>query len=421
MAAVALLLDRHTEDAFLPEIIENGHVVAARPSTARELVDLLDAVELDAVITAAAHGSLSRDLLEACDAHGIRVIAIAATELERRHAAELGLHEVLDADARWDDVQQLLVNRVPAPTIPAVREGGATGAGIIAVWGPAGSPGRTTVAVNVAAELAMTGANVLLVDADSYGGSVAPMLGMLDEAPGFAAACRLAGADSLTADELDRIAQRYGASVGGFRVLTGISRASRWPELAAGRVTSALARCRAWADIVVVDTGFSLETDEEISSDLFAPRRNAATISALRSADHIVAVGAADPIGLPRFLRGYADLIETIEPPRVSVVLNRVRSSAAGIGGAAQARATLRRFGGIERAAVVPDDQRGVDAAVLVGRTLPDASRRSPARLAIARFVEEELLPQREGADRVRRLRRGRSPVRYAGERVDAQ
>ncbi|HEX2704881.1 MAG TPA: hypothetical protein VHM65_03920, partial [Candidatus Lustribacter sp.] len=44
---------------------------------------------------------------------------------------------------------------------------------VIAVWGPTGAPGRTMVAVNVAAEVAQAGISTLLVDADTYGGCVA--------------------------------------------------------------------------------------------------------------------------------------------------------------------------------------------------------------------------------------------------------
>jgi Mrp family chromosome partitioning ATPase len=44
---------------------------------------------------------------------------------------------------------------------------------VAAVWGPKGGPGRTTIAVNLAFEAAATGGEVLLVDADTYGGAVA--------------------------------------------------------------------------------------------------------------------------------------------------------------------------------------------------------------------------------------------------------
>ena len=53
-------------------------------------------------------------------------------------------------------------------------------------------PGRTTVAVDLAAELPPPGHATLLADADTYGGSVAQALGLLDEAPGLAAAARAA-------------------------------------------------------------------------------------------------------------------------------------------------------------------------------------------------------------------------------------
>ena len=52
----------------------------------------------------------------------------------------------------------------------------------MAVWGPTGAPGRTTVAVGLATELASRGRGTLLLDADPYGGAVAQHLGVLDQA-----------------------------------------------------------------------------------------------------------------------------------------------------------------------------------------------------------------------------------------------
>jgi MinD-like ATPase involved in chromosome partitioning or flagellar assembly len=291
----------------------------------------------------------------------------------------------------------------PAPELPG--SAGITGPGsVIAVWGPAGAPGRTTLAINIAAEIAAAGHTVVLADVDTYSGSIAPSLGLLDEAPGFAAACRLSGNGTLTQVELERIANRYNSPRGAFWVLTGIGRPSRWPELSTERVHGTIDALRDWTDYVVLDTGFSLESDEEISSDLFAPRRNAATLAALGVADTVVACGLADPVGMARFLRAWGDLTEVINTHRVHVVMNRVRPSAVGFAPAGQVQGALRRFGGIEAAALVPHDQAGVDAAVLTGCTLRDAAPRSAARLGILGFVRDELLP----APGVRPLRRSR-------------
>lgn len=280
----------------------------------------------------------------------------------------------------------------PAPAAPAPAvsppEPGTPPHRVIAVWGPAGAPGRTTIAITLAAELAARGHRVCLVDADTYGGTIAPALGLLDEAPGFAAACRLAANDALDAGELDRIALTYGGTAAPFRVLTGIGRAHRWPELSRERVTRALEAARLWSDVVVIDTGFNLETDEEVSSDLLAPRRNAATIAALRGADDVVVIGAADPVGLARLLRTHADLLDVVTTDRVHVVANRVRASVLGVDPAGQVRQILDRFGGIADPVLVADDPSAADAALLSARTVVDVAPRSALRAGGAAIAD---------------------------------
>ncbi|MBX9719683.1 MAG: ParA family protein, partial [Microbacteriaceae bacterium] len=275
------------------------------------------------------------------------------------------------------------------PAAPAAPTAPARIPRIITVWGPAGAPGRSTIAIGLAAELTARGHEVCLVDADTYGGTIAPALGLLDESPAFAAACRLAGAEALTSAELDRVAQSAPAAAGApFAVLTGIGRPHRWPELSSGRVTTVLEQCRSWREIVVVDAGFSLESDEEVSSDLHAPRRNAATIAALRAADEVVAVGAADPLGLARLLRTHADLLETIETARVRIVINRVRASVLGIDPHRQVRQTLDRFAGIRDAVLIDDDPDAADAALLTARPVPLAAPRSALSRGIAELAD---------------------------------
>jgi Mrp family chromosome partitioning ATPase len=417
MPGILLALDAATEDRLLRDIVAGGHDVLARVSGADDVIAAVEATAPEVALLSADPRCLTVEVLLTCDRCGVRVIALAESEADRRNAVGIGLHEVIDADAPWSDIEPLLSDRLPATPGEGPRnthheqgngrdrESGR--ARVLAVWGPAGAPGRSTVAITLAAEIAAAGHSVALVDADPYGGSIAPALGLLDEAPGFAAACRLAGSDSLTTAELDRVAQRYGGSRG-FRVLTGIARPSRWPELSEERVRRTIGVCRSWVDYVVLDTGFSLERDEEISSDLFAPRRNAATIAALQSADHVVAVASADPVGLARFLRAHADLVELLDGQRLTVIVNRVRAAVVGLNPGGQVAQTLLRFGGIEDPVLVPSDAAGSDAALLAGTTLREAAPRSPALAAVARFVRDEVLPPPPPALRRRLGRRGR-------------
>jgi MinD-like ATPase involved in chromosome partitioning or flagellar assembly len=402
---IALAVPAPHDDRLAREALRHGHDVVASAHDAEDLAAILDAARPDVAIVWASPRYLGYGTIADCDARGVRVVAALATPDERRYASGLGLYELVDADAGWSAFEEALVGSRAGPVAgePVTAAHGT----VITVWGPAGAPGRTTLAIAIASEIAAAGHTVVLGDVDTHGASVAPALGLTDEAPGFAAACRLAAADSLTRQELERIGQRYGDTAAGFWVLTGIGQPSRWPELSAERVRSTIEECRRWVDFVVLDTGSSLENDEEISSDLFAPRRNAATLTALQEADHVVAVAAADPIGLARFLRAHGDLADIVTAETITVVANRVRASAIGPAPSGQVSQTLARFAGIDDAVLVPCDQQALDAAVLGGETLREAAPRSPARLAIQRLVAERIVPVPVDAPR-RRLGAGR-------------
>ena len=402
MSTIALALPLELEDSIALQLVRQGFELSVRCSCADELAAQLAKTAPDFVILAASTRYLNNRLMVEADAAGVRIVALVATDAERRYTASLGLLEVAAIDAGWPEIETLLLGHSGAEDVAAQPRNGT----VIAVWGPAGAPGRTSMAICLAAELAANGATVALADVDTHSGSIAPALGLLDEAPGFAAACRLAGADALTGLELERIGQRYLTARGSFWVLTGIGRPSRWPELSGERVTAAIASCREWVDYTILDTGASLENDEEISSDLFAPRRNGATIAALRSANEVVAVGTADPVGISRFLRAHVDLVETIDTDRITVLMNKLRASAIGPGASGQVRQTLQRFGGIVNPVLVPHDQAAFDGAILTGRTILDVAPKSPAAIAVAVLVRERLLPQPTLAIRRSRLRR---------------
>ncbi|MDQ1697351.1 MAG: hypothetical protein QOJ03_2704 [Frankiaceae bacterium] len=252
---------------------------------------------------------------------------------------------------------------------------------VVAVWGPTGAPGRSSVAVGLAAELAELGTPTMLIDADVYGGSVAQLLGLLDESPGLAAACRLANNGALDAAGLAELAVQVRPRL---RALTGVVRAERWPEIRPSGLEVVLGLARTLAAVTVVDCGFCLERDEELSFDTAAPRRNGATLTALAAADTVVALASGDPVGLQRFVRGLGELADVLPGLTPTTVVNRVRAAVVG-GGDAEAEivAALERFAGIRDAYFIPLDQPAFDAALAAGRTLPEVAPASAARRAL--------------------------------------
>jgi Flp pilus assembly CpaE family ATPase len=266
---------------------------------------------------------------------------------------------------------------------PAVLEQDHRGS-LIVVWGPAGAPGRSTVATGLADELSRLGSSTLLIDADVYGGVLAPALGLLDESPGLAAACRQAGLSRLGAQELAGLCWQISPTL---RVLTGIPRADRWPELRASAVENVVTAARRLADFTVVDVGFCLESDEELSYDSMAPRRNGLTLAMLDAANLVVSVGSADPIGVQRLVRGLTELREVEVSAPVWVVLNRVRRGVVPGDPATELAAALDRFAGRAPAAMLPLDQDAMDTALAVGKTLAEARPASPLRQALAELA----------------------------------
>ncbi|MDK1359534.1 chromosome partitioning protein [Arthrobacter sp. zg-Y1219] len=267
---------------------------------------------------------------------------------------------------------------------------------VVAVWGPTGAPGRTTVAVNFAAEAAADGKTVLLVDADTYGSSVAASLGLLDESAGVAQACRLADQGLLDPQSLLR--STLSVSLKGQRllVLTGITRSDRWIELRPTALGLVLEQARKVADLIVIDCGFSLEADEELSFDTLAPRRNGATLRALELADTVYAVGAADSVGVPRLVRALAELEAAVPGSAPKVVLNKVRSAAVGRSPERQLSDAWERFGpGIPVTAFLPADFSTVDAALLAGSALLETAPSSPLRHAIAALANVRVSSRR--------------------------
>lgn len=402
MAVGVLCAVQGTAESILVQAMEGS---GGRLSVTRRCADLTE------LLAAAAAGlgtlavvsvdldRLDRESVEVLHRAGVRVVGVAdpARPWLAERLTSFGADLVVDApgdeagasgvvrdalrvlDAAAEDrsrVRPAWASAAPVPAPPPLSERGS----VVAVWGPTGAPGRTTVAVNVAAELAVS-SPTLLVDADTYGGCVAQVVGMLDEAPGLAAAARAAGQGTLDVGTLARLTPSISE---GLRVLSGISRADRWPELPSSSLEQVWSVARSLARWTVVDCGFCLEQDEILSYDTRAPRRNAATISALEAADLVVVVGTGDPVGIQRLVRGLGELTDLGLGTSRLVLVNRVRASVAGPRPAEAVAQALARYAGVTDACLVAEDRPALDAALLEARTLREAVPGSPARRAIA-------------------------------------
>lgn len=197
------------------------------------------------------------------------------------------------------------------PTLP-----GAPGR-IVAVWGPAGAPGRSMVAGGLAETFAGRGVRSLLIDADTYGGAQAALLSLVDDVPGLLTAARAAERGLLTPDVLRRLTLPVAS---GLRVLTGDEGTERWSQVSGSAFRRVLENARGMAQVTVIDCGFSLEDDPELSYDAAAPRRNAVTLAALEAADDVVAVGRDDVVGLRRLEAGLLELGRMDVAPTLVVV-----------------------------------------------------------------------------------------------------
>ena len=362
------------------------------------LVVLKRCVDVDDVLATAASGQaevavlgveapgLDAAAVEHLRRCGVRPVAVAPArglDAARVRATRIGITVVVGDDDLATLPTALAVPDVSAaPTVPggsplgprplappdlpsaAAAEPGPSGR-VVAVWGPAGAPGRSTVAAGLAAELGRRGRVTLLVDADPFGGSLAQQLGVLDEVSGLLAASRL-----VTSGELE---QHFAGVPRGLdarlSVVTGLPRADRWVEVRPGTVERLVAVGRGHGD-VVVDTGFCVEEDPVLDVGS-RPGRHQLTLEALGSADEVVVVGAADPVGLSRLARSLVEVHDLLDGRAPHVVVNRMRPSlgwserdvAGMVGG----------FADVASLHFLPDDRAAVDRALVSGRLLLEA------------------------------------------------
>jgi len=302
-----------------PGLPQEAQLIAVAPShgidVRRRCVDAADllgacmgAPGLLAVITASLP-RLSAEVMTRLRESGSHIIGIVNCADDRVRLEQLGVDVLLESSGGPHDLLSSIARVLrPEEAVSGVwtidREAPFSvqepGRGrLLAVWGPAGAPGRTTTALLLAESLAERG-RTAIIDADTAAPSLALQLGLAEDVSGIILACRHAELGSLTnrtiTSSMSKLTEHYFA-------LTGLADARRWPELrptALGRIFDQVRRDFSYA---VVDIGASFDADSTAM-----PSRSSAANSALAAADVVVAVCHAEPLGVARFLGDFPEL-----------------------------------------------------------------------------------------------------------------
>ena len=256
---------------------------------------------------------------------------------------------------------------------------------VIAITSPCGSTGKTTVAINIALELAAEKARVLLIDGDTNGPAVANHFLITEQPAGLAAALRIANQKRFDLDQLERLSFQFQKST--LRIMPG-SQDLPSQAIDESAIAMLLDTARSGFEYTVIDLGCLNPSSES--------RQDFLTGSILSLADRTVLVCLADPIGIFRLLSAEASIKSL--PSSIDLVMNRVRNSVI-----ASARReigiTLQQLSSLEPKAFLPDDPVHIDQAVRTGIPATSLSRSGTFRQALTGFVRAELLGRKGQLD----------------------
>ncbi|HEY2869895.1 MAG TPA: AAA family ATPase [Gaiellales bacterium] len=254
----------------------------------------------------------------------------------------------------------------------STRPGDAARSPLVAVLGPKGGTGKTTIATNLAADLATRGCETLLVDLDLQFGDVGVVLGVEPEHTIYDLATAGGTMDA------ERLRGFTGRSRDGVNVLLAPVRPDQADAVTAEHVSAILDLARTTYEVVIVDT---------------PPAFTSSVIAAVDQADLIVMLGSFDLPGLKNMKLGMETLqMMDVPPARILPVLNRANTKVGLL------VADVAKVLGRAPEVAVPSD-RGVPQSVNASRPIICMQpKSSPARSfrAIGDRVAARLLTPKE-------------------------
>lgn len=386
-----------------PDLVAALHHPSTSVEVSRRCVSALELVTVAATTSAncaliTVVTGLDNELVMRLRSHGVALVGVAASTSDEDEFRRIGVTDlVMISPSDIASASREISAAVTRITVLGGRTEGAVGAEasvsqrhrgrLVAVWGPPGSPGRSSVAIGIADEAASIGIPTLLVDADTRAPSLSILLGVLDEVSGLGAATRRGDVGRLDVAELAGCARTVAPSL---RLLSGVSRPSRWHEVRPAGLKQLWRTATAATDLTVVDVGGDLDALDEL--DRLSPRRGGAGVSAIEQADLLVAVCAAEPLSLTRLTQALPAVQDNWPDLPIRIVVTRARASAVGGHPVDQVTQALRAHVSPSpdpHPTFISDDRSAYDEAVREGRTLRESSPNSAARRDLERLTRD--------------------------------
>jgi Flp pilus assembly CpaE family ATPase len=304
-------------------------------------VDIRAAIQVadcQAVLVSDSTPRINQDLIAELADKGIELIAITVDvdswqELGASHCIKLDTSNPLSAIKQ---VSELLRGQTQVVEPEADPKGL-----LIAVAGFGGACGRTTAVKELGWQLSKSGAKTCIIDSDTYGPSLDQELGFEPTQNGLLELCRsIERKNSSIQTQFDLLP----AVSENLSLVAGLPRISRWTDLRVGTLRELWRKSKDVFDVVVTDIGAVLETDHSLMHETSLPRRHAASLTALESAQVTLICARADSVGIARLVRGYLEFHELFANSEVHVLLWGVVTESE----SKDVRAAVSRHTGIE-------------------------------------------------------------------------
>jgi len=224
--------------------------------------------------------------------------------------------------------------------------------GLISVWGINGSPGRTSIAINLSFSLANKNSPTLLIDLDAVAPSVAASLGIVSEVPGISSVIHDALKGRLSIQSFEKNVIEIDS---GLHVLTGITNPKRWPELRTEGLIQVLKQASQIYPNIVCDLSAVLpETLDPNLNNLDIFRRFDHIPKVLELSSQVVFVLSANPLALIRSSE-YLETLSEIYKREPLIVLNKVNNFNLGSKYESTVEAILGRWSDLIQIQRIPD------------------------------------------------------------------